>query len=435
MTLADLLRKYLDDELSPEELRLFRAAAMQKENRAELDRLLAAWIDREFPQVSGEDVDIEMIYRELTARHAIPVGEEREAGAVAVAGSSAVASVVSVVSVAEPRRGRRIFLFMATAAAVCLLVIAGFFLFRSSSSPAPAVTKTPAARPVIIPAANKAILTLADGSHIVLDSAADGQLASQGGMRVIKLAGGQLAYKAGASADGSGASTASGGAVATAAGEDHPLYNEIATPRGGFYELLLPDGSKVWLDAASSLRYPTAFTGVNRSVELTGEGYFEIAPHPQQPFLITTQGVTVQVLGTELNLMAYADEDAIRTTLVSGAVRVVRGAVGQQIRPGQQAAWVRDGQRWQLSTPDMQQVLAWKRMEFRFEGLSMDAIMRQIGRWYDVDIEFRGPQPVGEFNGIISRKRSVADLLAVLEQTDIVHFTLEGRKIIVERKL
>ena len=420
MTLAELLRKYLDDELSPEELRLFREAATQKENRAELDRLLAAWIDRDFPRMSAEDVDAEVIYRELAARHAIPLGEEPEAGVTLATGPSLVASV------AEPRRGRRVFLFIATAAAVCLLAIAGFFLFHQAS-PLQAVVKTPAARPVIIPAGNKAVLTLADGSHIVLDSAADGQLASQGGMRVIKLAGGQLAYKAG----GSGAS---GGSTASAAMEDHPLYNEIATPRGGFYELLLPDGSKVWLDAASSLRYPTAFTGANRSVELTGEGYFEIAPHPQQPFLITTQGMTVQVLGTELNLMAYTDEDAIRTTLVTGSVRVVRGNEGQQIRPGEQAAWVRDGQRWQVSTPDMQQVLAWKRMEFRFEGLSMDAIMRQIGRWYDVDIEFRGPQPVGEFNGVISRKRSVADLLAVLEQTDIVHFTLEGRKIIVERK-
>jgi transmembrane sensor len=398
MTLAELLRKYLDDELSPEELRLFREAATQEENRAELDRLLTAWIDRDFPRMPAEDVDVEVIYRELAARHAIPLRE-------------------------EPGRGRRIFLFVATAAAVCLLAIAGFFLFHQAS-PVQVVVKTPAARPVIIPAGNKAVLTLADGSHIVLDSAADGQLASQGGMRVIKLAGGKLAYKAGGSE----------GSKASAAMEDHPLYNEIATPRGGFYELLLPDGSKVWLDAASSLRYPTAFTGANRSVELTGEGYFEVAPHPQQPFLITTQGVTVQVLGTELNLMAYTDEDAIRTTLVNGSVRVVRDGEGQQIRPGEQAAWVRDGQRWQVSTPDMQQVLAWKRMEFRFEGLSMDAIMRQIGRWYDVDIEFRGPQPVGEFNGIISRKRSVADLLAVLEQTDIVHFTLEGRKIIVERK-
>lgn len=425
MTLAELLRKYLDDELSPGELRLFRAAATQKENRAELDRLLAAWIDREFPRVSAEDVDVEVIYRELAARHAIPMGEEPEAGAALAAHLTTTDSPAG--SVAAPHRGRRNFLFIATAAAVCLLAIAGFFLFRSSS-PAPAVTKTPVVRPVIIPAGNKAVLTLADGSHIVLDSAAVGQLASQGGMRVIKLAGGQLAYKAGARADGSGVSAASAGI------EDHPLYNEIATPRGGFYELLLPDGSKVWLDAASSLRYPTAFTGANRSVDLTGEGYFEVAPHPQQPFLITTQGVTVQVLGTELNLMAYTDEDAIRTTLVSGSVRVVRDGEGQQIRPGQQAAWVRNGQRWQVSTPDMQQVLAWKRMEFRFEGLSMGAIMRQIGRWYDVDIEFRGPQPMGEFNGIISRKRSVADLLAVLEQTDIVHFTLEGRKIIVERK-
>lgn len=415
MTLAELLRKYLDDELSPEELRLFREAATQRENRAELDRLLAAWIDREFPRGAAEELDVEALYEGLTHQHAIPVGEGFDVGP----------------PPAIPRRGRRIGLFVAAVAAVLLLAVAGSFLLHSSSSsPAPAVVRAAVAQSVIIPAGNKAVLTLGDGSHIVLDSAVDGQLASQGGMRVIKLAGGQLAYKAGARADGSAAA-----ATAAAAADEHPLYNEIATPRGGFYELLLPDGSKVWLDAASSLRFPTAFTGASRPVELTGEAYFEVAPHPEQPFLITTQGVTVQVLGTELNLMAYADEDAIRTTLVSGAVRVVRGGDQQQIKPGEQAAWLRDGQHWQVSTPDMEQVLAWKRMEFRFEGLSIDAIMRQIGRWYDVDIAFRGPQPVGEFNGVISRKRSVTDLLTVLEQTDIVRFTLEGRKIIVERKL
>lgn len=399
MTLAELLRKYLDDELSPEELRLFREAAMQPENRAELDRLLAEWVDRDLPRVAAEAIDVDGWYAELTQRHSIPADRT------------------------PPHRGRRLFLFFAAAAAVCMLAVAGVFLFHHAASVAVIVKKT--APPAIIPAGNKAVLTLADGSHIVLDSAANGPLARQGGMQVIKLAGGQLAYTA----------TKAGTVAGTiSAGDEHPLYNEISTPRGGFYELQLPDGSKVWLDAASSLRFPTAFSGASRSVELTGEAYFEVAPRSQQPFLITTQGVTVQVLGTELNLMAYADEDAIRTTLVNGAVRVLRGNYQQQIKPGEQAAWLRDGGRWQVTTPDLDQVLAWKRMEFRFEGLSIDAIMRQIGRWYDVDIEFRGPHPVGEFSGDISRKKSVSDLLTVLEQTDIVHFTIEGRKIIVEKK-
>ena len=399
MTLAELLRKYLDDELSPEELGLFREAAMQPENRFELDRLLAEWAGQELSRVPAEPIDVDVWYAELAQRHDIP----------------AVGT--------PPHHGRRIFLFFAAAAAVCMLAVAGIFLLHRSP-PVPLVVRA-AAPPVIIPAGNKAVLTLADGSQIVLDSAADGPLAKQGGMQVIKIGGGQLAYTA----------TKPGTVSGTfGAGDGHPLYNEISTPRGGFYELQLPDGSKVWLDAASSLRFPTAFSGASRSVELTGEAYFEVAPRSQQPFLITTQGVTVQVLGTELNLMAYADEDAIRTTLVNGAVRVLRGSYQQQIKPGEQASWLRDGGDWQVTTPDLDQVLAWKRMEFRFEGLSIDAIMRQIGRWYDVDIEFRGPHPVGEFNGDISRKKSVNDLLTVLEQTDIVHFTIEGRKIIVERK-
>ncbi len=404
MTLAELLRKYLDDELTPDEVRLFREAALR--DPAGLDKLLTEWIDQGLVRApAGEgDIDFDVLYEEMAQRHAIRAGG---------------------------RRGLRLFLFIAAAAA-CLLAVAGIFLLHRSPSPKPAVVKAPAAPPVIIPAGNKAVLTLANGSRVTLDSAADGLLAKQGGVLVVKLAGGQLAYKAPKPGTVLGDLAASG---TSAPADDRPLYNEIATPRGGFYELLLPDGSKVWLDAASSLRFPTAFNGPSRQVDLTGEAYFEVAPNPRQPFLINTQGVTVQVLGTELNLMAYSDEDAIRTTLVSGSVRVLRGGKGQQIKPGEQASWLHGAQGWQVSTPDMKQVLAWKRLEFRFEGLSMDAIMRQIARWYDVDIEYRGPLPAGEFNGVISRKKSVADLLAVLEQTDIVHFSLEGRKIVVERRL
>lgn len=401
MTLEALLRKYLDDQLSPDELHRFRELAMQKENRAELDRLLALWIDGEFPFPQQEEIDIDALYLELTRNKDIPVG---------------------VPPSAAPRP-RRLYFILSVAAAACVLLAAGLFLLlRPSSHPIPLVSKVSVIKPAVItPASDKAILTLADGKRIVLDSAANGTLASQGRMQVIKLSGGQLAYSpSGKSADGEHAGSAP------------LLYNEIATPRGGFYQLILPDGSKVWLDAASSLRFPTAFAGNTRAVELTGEAYFDIAPNKDQPFMITTQGVTVQVLGTEFNLMAYSDEDAVRTTLVNGSVRVIRGNDLQQIRPGEQAAWLQGGKAWQVSKPDMQQVLAWKRLEFRFEGLSVDAIMRQIGRWYDVEIAYRGPTPSGEFNGVISRKKSVADLLTVLEQTDAVHFTLQGRKIIVE---
>jgi transmembrane sensor len=252
----------------------------------------------------------------------------------------------------------------------------------------------------------------------VLDSAANGMLASQGGMQIVK-AGGVVAYRVKAGGDG----TEEGGDVG---------MNQIATPRGGFYEMVLPDGSRVWLDAASSLKYPTVFAGGERRVELTGEAYFEVAARTGQPFYIDANNVTVEVLGTELNLMAYSDEDAIRTTLINGALRVVRGNDRRQIQPGQQASWSSGGIEWQVSHPDMREVLAWKKGEFRFEGLPVAAIMRQIARWYDVDVVLKGSLPEVEFNGVISRKKSVSELLAVLEQTDEVHFTLLGRKIIVE---
>jgi transmembrane sensor len=401
--LEALLRKYLDDESSPGELRLLRELSLQKENQAELDRLLALWIDREFPFPQQEDIDIDTLYLELTRNKDIPMGVEQ-------------AELV--------RSGRRVLLSCVSAAACVLLAAGLFLLMRPSRSTISSITQTvvvPAA--AIGPAGGKAVLTLADGQRIVLDSAANGKLASQGAIQVIKLGSGQLAYRPAKGGDG----------VIVKAGLSDPLpYDEIATPRGGFYQLILSDGSKVWLDAASSLRFPATFSGAERLVELNGEAYFEIAPNKDHPFMITTQGVTVQVLGTELNLMAYQDEDAIRTTLVSGSVRVMRGKDLRQIRPGEQASWQHDNKSWQVSTPDMRQVLAWKRLEFRFEGLSMEAIMRQIGRWYDVDIAFRGPQPAGEFNGVISRKKTVTDLLAALEETDMVHFTLEDRRITVE---
>ncbi len=421
MTVEELFRKYLDDNMTADELLRFREAVARPENRAVLDKLFAQWINREFPFPQPEEIDIDALYLELTQNKHIPVA----AGASIAAGGQS--------DTRASFRGKIVFFRIAAVAAACVLLAVGLFLLRRPSPRSLVAAQAVAKAPVIVPAGDRAVLTLADGTRIVLDSAANGRLASQGNTQVLKLAGGQLAYRVGEMGHGGpGVGPAGSGTGSAGSGVPPLLYNEIATPRGGFYRLILPDGSAVWLDAASSLRYPTAFTGKQRSVELSGEAYFEIAPRSDQPFLITTRGVTVEVLGTEFNLMAYQDEEAIRTTLVSGSVRVVRGDIRQQIRPGEQASWSNGAKAWQLSNPDLREVLAWKQGEFRFQGLPISAIMRQIARWYDVDIEFRGPQPAREFNGIISRKKAVTDLLTVLEQTDDVHFTLQGRKIIVE---
>ena len=394
--LEELFRKYLREEITPAELEQFRQLATHEGNRVELDRLLAEWIEADFPTDHPEELDIDALYKDVTEKWRIP-----KAPAVGTEGR------------AVGGRGVRFFWF---AAAACLLLFAGVRLLRRP----PVIPIAPVAKAAVTipPASTKATLILANGSRIILDNAANGHLAQQGNTMVIKLNDGQLAYQA----------AKAGGPIAS-----DTLYNYITTPRGGFYQLTLPDGSRVWLDAASSLRFPTAFTGKERMVELTGEAYFEIEPKAAQPFLVKTNGVKINVLGTSFNVMAYGDEDAVRTTLVSGSIRVA--APGQQklATPGEQLSWTRGEASLRVSKPDMRQVLAWKQGEFRFDGLTISAIMRQIARWYDVDVEFRGPQPANEFSGVIPRKKEASELLTVLEQTDEVHFELQGRKIIVTK--
>jgi len=334
---------------------------------------------------------------------------------------------------------------LVSAAAASVLVLASIFLFRHRVAAPPVVAKAPA---IILPAGTKATLTLANGSRIVLDSAANGSLAQQGATRVIKLDDGRLAYQAvvggvdeggGRGGDDSRSGIDARAGAGGVDGEDPILYNEISTPRGGFYQLVLSDGTKVWLDVASSLRFPTAFKGKERSVELTGEAYFEIAPKADQPFFVTTNGMKVAALGTAFNVMGYQDEDAVRITLVNGLIKVARGKDFKLAKPGQQVSWFRSGgvnggSGLVLSEPDLQQVLAWKQGEFRFDGLPISAIMRQIARWYDVEVDCKGPQRPNQFSGVIPRKKDVGELLTVLEQTDEVHFTVEGRNITVESR-
>ncbi len=321
MTIKELFRKYLDENMSSDELLLFRELATRHENRAELNRLFAQWIDREFPFMQQEEIDIEALYSGIVESAGVP--------ALSVPVATEPPALTALSAGPSNRSTRKKFiLFSAAAAAACLLIVAGLFLFRHPA-PRPATPPAIVAKTIIAPASDKAILTLADGTRIVLDDAANGNLARQGNTQLVKVAGGQVAYHP----DGTD----------EAIDQSPVTYNEMTTPRGGFYQLVLPDGSKVWLDAASSIRFPTAFTGKQRLVELNGEAYFEIAPNTQQPFLINSNGLTVQVLGTEFNMMAYSDEDAVRTTLVSGSLRVIRGNGQLQIRPGQQAAWPRSG--------------------------------------------------------------------------------------------
>ena len=273
------------------------------------------------------------------------------------------------------------------------------------------------------PGSNKAVLTLADGSQIILDNAQNGALSQQGNTKIFKLDAGQLSYKTnGTQANG------------------QLLYNTISTPRGGQYQIILPDGSTVWLNAASSIRFPTAFIGTKRSVELNGEAYFEVTKNTAMPFTVHVNspttggdgGMDVQVLGTHFNVMAYNEEDALRTTLLEGAVRVTKGAAVGLLKPGKQAKLDKNAGSIKILDVDVDEAIAWKNGLFLFNNDDIRTIMRQISRWYDVDISFEGDTLKGRnFTGQISRNNNVSQVLKMLELTKEVHFKMTGKNIIV----
>jgi len=306
-------------------------------------------------------------------------------------------------------------------AAILLLLIGAGYLFYIRRTQKEAIARQELAKgPDVLPGGNKAVLTLSDGSVIVLDSAGNGILTQQGSTKVIKSGAGQLAYDAAASGKLTAASEAT--------------YNTISTPRGGQYQVALPDGSKVWLNASSSLHFPTAFLGKSREVEVTGEAYFEIAKDVHKPFYVKVKGQSVEVLGTQFNINAYTDEPLIRTTLLEGSVRVRNGDAVAMLAPGQQAKVHNP-----LSGPggisvvkdaDLEEAVAWKNGLFHLTSADIGAIMRQLTRWYDVEVEFEGGIPSGHITGEVPRNTSLAKVLKVFE-TSGVHFSIEGRKIIV----
>lgn len=302
----------------------------------------------------------------------------------------------------------------AWAAAVVLLIASGaafWLLQRPASQQSPAVA-VQAPKKDVAPGGNKAVLTLADGTEISLDSAGNGLLAQQGHTRVIKSGNGQLQYDAPA-----------------AAGQT--VYNKISTPRGGQFQITLPDGSRVWLNASSSLRYPAAFSGENRTVELLGEAYFEVAKDARKPFQVRVGEMEVKVLGTHFNIMAYEDEEAVKTTLLEGAVEVKKSGSVKKLRPGQGASLHRrSGVLELLPEVNTEEAVAWKNGYIQFEGADIRSAMRQIARWYDVEVIYKGNVPA-HFRGIVPRNVPVSQVLKMLELTDEVHFEIGDKQIIV----
>lgn len=297
------------------------------------------------------------------------------------------------------------------AAAAALIIGIATITWQHTRTPAPPAISLRESAP-IAPGREGAILTLADGSQMVLDSAGNGVIAHQNGARVV-LQNGQLAYN-----------STGGGAGAVA-------YNTVSTPKGRQFKLILPDGTKVWLNAASAIKYPTAFSGTTRAITVEGEAYFEVAANDKAPFTVTAGGATIEVLGTSFNVNAYTNENSIRTTLLSGAVRVSAYQHSATLKPAQQATVKPSGAGLTVTSQvDTDQVMAWKNGLFNFENASLDEVMRQLERWYDIEVVYQKGIPPTRFGGEINKQNTLQDVLQILEGSN-VHFQLQGRKLIV----
>lgn len=296
------------------------------------------------------------------------------------------------------------------AAAVLVLAIAGAWglrLVKENKQPPLAAVHTAD----VAPGSRKATLQLGNGSTIVLDDAQNGVIANQGKTVIKKSANGQLVYDASA-------------AVAT-----EITYNTIATPNGGEYEVILPDGSHVWLNAASSIRFPAAFTGNTRQVEINGEAYLEIVKNAKAPFIVVSGKHSVEVLGTAFNIHSYPKEENIATTLIKGSIRIAAGKNTKVLQPGQQSLVSRNAGDIRLAAEvNMEEVLAWRNGKFIFDDTNMKTVVSQLERWYDVSIDYTGMEDY-RFNGEISRNVSLSKVLKMMELTSNIHYKINDRNI------
>jgi transmembrane sensor len=300
-------------------------------------------------------------------------------------------------------------------AASLLLCTTVALYFYFNRSPLPLLTLNKSKKP-IQPGGNKAYLTLANGRRLVLTDAGNGALAKESGVQISKTADGQLIYTI---ADDQQK-------------ESSQAYNTVETPRGGQYQIRLPDGTQVWLNSSSTLKYPVSFTAkAMREVKLQGEAYFEVAKNKNVPFIVDVEDKQkVKVLGTHFNIKAYIDEPALETTLLEGSVEVSNTFQKNTLKPGQQAS-LQDNKRFIISDNiDLNSVVAWKNGQILFADQDIKSIMRQISRWYDIDVEYRGNIPERSFNGGFLKSSNLQEILKILELSHI-HFKIEGRKLIV----
>lgn len=393
--IAYLLKKYAAQALSAEERKELMKMLASPDNEQSIQKHIESlWENADLPAAASVEQSEEM-YRQIRQK-------------------------------ISPARVRQLsWLWKAAAAAVILLIAGGiYWKIQSSHSHQLLSASDDHKKEQITPGSDKAILQLADGSSIVLEKNSKGIIAIQGNTRIKALENGHLSYE---------------GSTGGSSSEDPLLYNKIITPRGGQYQVQLPDGSMVWLNAASSLRFPARFTATERIVELNGEAYFEVKTamladgKSKMPFRVKLNNITVEVLGTHFDIMAYEDEVEKHVTLLEGMVAISDKEGIHPLHPAQQAVirqneplMVKD-----LSEPDS--YVAWKNGIISFNNENIPTIMRQIARWYDVEVQYEGEQPAGHYVGGIRRQSDIKSVLNMLELAGGVHFEIEGKTIKVRK--
>jgi ferric-dicitrate binding protein FerR (iron transport regulator) len=390
--LIKLFKRYLAKECSAEEEETFLSFLEDKENaslfRELIEKELQAEVDPEFRDLPEVKAELQRVKSNLVRE----MGEQ-EAD--------------------EPVSKNRLWLKVAAVLVLC----AGVVFFTTQ-------TKKGELLADVAPGGNKAILTLADGSKVLLDSAVNGKIIKQSGVMVSKAADGQLVYTI---------------QERVVHGEPKKmLTNTVSTPRGGQYQINLPDGTRVWLNAASELKFPLSFAGLKeRRVSLTGEAYFEVKKNAAKPFIVASDQQVVQVLGTHFNVNSYKDDANTKTTLLEGAVKVQSlkgGSPGEAIlKPGQQARIGNASSTISVATVDPLAEIAWKKGQFFFENEPIENIMKEVSRWYDVDIVYKDDFAGKTVWGSVTRYGNVSKVLSILELTGGIHFKIEGRRIIVHK--
>lgn len=303
------------------------------------------------------------------------------------------------------------------AASFILLCSIAVYFFISDSKVQPKLTQQEKPIEIIQPGDNRAVLTLANGKKIVLKEQNNGLLAEESGISVYKSETGILVYKIGK----------------TSSKPNSKAWHTISTPNGGQYQVILEDGSKIWLNAASSITLPTTFGNKNREINISGEVYCEIAKDSKRPFSVNFGKQKVEVLGTHFNIKAYPEESYTEATLLEGSIKIANTQTLQSkiLVPGQQAELIKKNNQLTVNQINTETVVAWKNGYFMFKKEPLESIMRQIARWYNVEIVYQADVSKKTFGGKISKFANVDQLLEVLSETGSVKFKTEGRRIIV----